>query len=71
MDALAAPADAEPAVALDLAPVFVRRLAASMFASVRASVLNHFNQERTLNNRQNFKPNRSAALAEWRDLCTA
>ena len=38
------------------------------FASIHASVHNHFNQERHLYNRQNFKVNRTAALAEWRDL---
>ncbi len=38
------------------------------FASIHASVHNHFNQERHLYNRENFKPNRSAALAEWRQL---
>ena len=38
------------------------------FASIHASVHNLFNQERHLNNRENFKLNRSAALAEWRQL---
>ena len=38
------------------------------FASVHASIHNHFNQERHLYNRRNFKQNRSAALAEWRQL---
>jgi len=38
------------------------------FASAHASIHNHFNQERHLYNRQNFKLNRSAALAEWRQL---
>jgi len=38
------------------------------FASVHASVHNLFNQERHLSNRENFKLNRSAALAEWRQL---
>ncbi len=36
------------------------------FASIHASVHNHFNQERHLYSRQNFKHNRTAALAEWR-----
>jgi len=40
------------------------------FASVHASIHNHFNQERHLCNRQDFKLNRSAALAEWRQLAT-
>lgn len=39
------------------------------FAAVRASVCNHFYQERSFWTRCNFKLNRAAALAEWRDLC--
>jgi putative transposase len=38
------------------------------FASVHASVHNHFNQERHLYSRANFKLNRTAALSEWRQL---
>ncbi len=38
------------------------------FASIHSSVHNHFNQERHLNSRENFKLNRSTALAEWRQL---
>ena len=38
------------------------------FASVHASVFNHFNQERSLSSRTIFKSNRAAALAEWRGL---
>ncbi len=38
------------------------------FASVQASIHNHFNQDRHLNRRDIFKQNRSAALAEWRQL---
>ncbi len=38
------------------------------FASAHASIHNHFNQERHLNRRSVFKQNRSAALAEWRQL---
>jgi len=41
------------------------------FAAVHASVSNHFNQERSLYSRQNFKLNRAAALAGWRLLCSA
>ena len=37
-------------------------------AAAHASVHNHFNQERHLYNREDFKLNRSAALAEWRQL---
>jgi putative transposase len=38
------------------------------FASIHSSIHNHFNQERHLYSRQDFKVNRSAALAEWRQL---
>ena len=38
------------------------------FASVHASVHNHFNQERHLTDRQTYKERRSAALAEWSNL---
>ena len=41
------------------------------FVSVHASVHNHFNHERHLNSRSNFKLKRTAALAEWRQLCSA
>jgi len=41
------------------------------FVSVHASVHNHFNQERHLYSRGNFKLNRTAALAEWRQLGAA
>jgi putative transposase len=38
------------------------------FAAVHASTFNHFNLDRHLNSRSVFKQNRSAALAEWREL---
>ena len=41
------------------------------FAAVHSSVHNHFNQERSLYSRDNFKLNRAAALAEWRGLGAA
>jgi len=41
------------------------------FSSVHASVYNHFNQQRHLNNRLTFKECRSAALAEWQELFAA
>ena len=40
------------------------------FASAHASIHNHFNQERHLNRRDVFKQNRSATLAEWREITT-
>ena len=39
------------------------------FASAHSSVHNLLNLERHLSSRENFKLNRSAALAEWRGLC--
>ena len=50
---------------------FRRTKTLQKFASVHASVSNHFNQERSLSSRDNFKINRAAALAEWRQLCAA
>ena len=38
------------------------------FASVHANVHNHFNQERHLVSRQEYKSRRSAALVEWQSL---
>ena len=38
------------------------------FASVHASIHNHFNLERHLNRCETFKENRTAALAKWRQL---
>ncbi len=38
------------------------------FASAHASIHNHFNLDYHLNSRDAFKQNRSAALAEWRQL---
>ena len=38
------------------------------FASVHANVHNHFNSDRHLIDRQTYKDNRSAALAEWQNL---
>jgi len=41
------------------------------FVAVHASIHNHFNQERHLYNRSNFKLNRAAALTEWGGLGVA
>ncbi|MFY9206375.1 MAG: DDE-type integrase/transposase/recombinase, partial [Yoonia sp.] len=41
------------------------------FVSVHSSIHNHFNQDRSLSQRDHFKVNRTAALAEWRGLCAA
>ena len=46
---------------------FRRMRSLQKFAAVHASISNHFNQERSLSNRQHFKANRAAALAEWRE----
>ena len=50
---------------------FRRMRSLQTFAAVHASVYNHFNHERSLSSRPNFKLNRAAALAEWRQLCAA
>ncbi|WP_420328394.1 IS6 family transposase [Mameliella sp.] len=50
---------------------FRRMRSLQKFASVHASVYNHFNQERGLSSRDIFKANRAAALSEWRGLCAA
>jgi putative transposase len=38
------------------------------FASVHASMHNHFSQERHLIDRQTYKERRSAALGEWQSI---
>jgi putative transposase len=50
---------------------FRRMRSLQKFAALHASVHNHFNQERHLYSRDNFKLNRAAALAEWRQLGAA
>ena len=47
----------------------MRRL--QKLAAVHASTHNHFNEERHLYSRPNFKSNRTAALAEWFSLGAA
>ncbi|WP_044044627.1 IS6 family transposase [Octadecabacter antarcticus] len=50
---------------------FRRMRTLQKFVAVHASVHNHFNQERHLYIRSNFKLNRAAALTEWRGLGVA
>jgi putative transposase len=50
---------------------FRRMRTLQKFVAVHGSVHNHFNQERHLYNRLNFKLNRAAALTEWRGLGVA
>ena len=50
---------------------FRRMRSFQKFVSVHCSIHNHFNQERHLYSRDNFKLNRTAALSEWRLLCSA
>ena len=40
------------------------------FTAIHAAICNHFNQERHLISRANFKRYRTAAIAEWRQLCS-
>ena len=50
---------------------FRRMRSLQKFVSAHSSVFNHFNQERSLTGRDHFKANRTAALAEWRNISTA
>jgi putative transposase len=50
---------------------FRRMRTLQKFVAVHSSVHNHFNQERHLYSRENFKSNRDAALVEWRQLGAA
>ncbi len=49
---------------------FRRMKSLQKFASVHASIHNHFAQERHLVDRQTYKLRRSAALAEWQLLAS-
>lgn len=49
---------------------FRRMKTLQKFASVHASLHNHFSQERHLVNRQTYKERRAAALAEWQSLAS-
>ncbi|MEX0827951.1 MAG: IS6 family transposase [Haliea sp.] len=50
---------------------FRRMQSLQKFVSIHASVHNHFNHERHLNNRKTFKLQRNVALAEWQQLSAA
>ena len=50
---------------------FRRAKTLQKFVSIHTSIQNHFNQERHLYSRANFKLNRAAAIAEWRQLLSA
>jgi putative transposase len=50
---------------------FRRTATLKKFVSIHTSIQNHFNQERHLYSRINFKLNHAAALAEWRQLLSA
>ena len=47
---------------------FRRMKTLQKFASVHAQVHNHFNQERSIVDRQSYKERRSEALSEWRSV---
>ena len=49
---------------------FRRMRSLQKFASMHASFYNHFNGDRHLNSRHNFKTHRSEALSEWRQLAS-
>ena len=50
---------------------FRRMRSLQKFVSMHSSVYNHFNFERHINPRIQFKQKRDAALREWRDLLVA
>ncbi len=50
---------------------FRRMRSLQKFAAVHSSVHNHFNLERHLYSRDDFKRKRNTALSEWRQLCSA
>jgi len=50
---------------------FRRMRSLQKFVSLHSSVYNHFNNERHLNSRDQFKLQRSAALIEWQQLYAA
>lgn len=50
---------------------FRRMRSLQKFASTHSSVHNHFNLERHLYSRSNFKARRDVALREWRELLAA
>ena len=50
---------------------FRRLRSLQKFVSVHSSVHNLFNTERSLSSRNVYKAARTAALAEWRQLCAA
>jgi putative transposase len=50
---------------------FRRMRSLQKFVSVHASVCNYFTKERHFYSLDNFKLNRTAALIEWRQFCSA
>ena len=50
---------------------FRRMRSLQRFASLHGSIHNHFNQERHLTSRENYKARRDAALSVWRNLGAA
>ena len=50
---------------------FRRMRSLQKFVSMHSSVHNHFNLDRHINTRTNFKINRDAALLQWRELTAA
>ncbi|WP_420497090.1 DDE-type integrase/transposase/recombinase, partial [Sneathiella sedimenti] len=54
------------------AMLYFRRLRSlQKFVSIHSSVHNHFNQERHLTSREEFKFQRNTALVEWQQLGAA
>ena len=50
---------------------FKKSITLQLFTSIQSQIYNHFNHQRHLQNRENYKLRRNESLREWRDLCVA
>lgn len=50
---------------------FKKGVTLQFFTSIHSQIYNHFNHQRHLQNRENYKKLRNESLSEWRGLCAA
>jgi putative transposase len=50
---------------------FKKNITLQLFTSIQSQIYNHFNHQRHLQNRENYKQLRNESLCEWRELCVA
>lgn len=50
---------------------FKKSITLQLFMSIQSQIHNHFNHQRHLQNRENYKQLRNESLREWRGLCVA